>query len=183
MSMTTDINNNEAVSSNHDTIYTLTTVSQNQVQLVELADQKANILLGILVVVLTIVFVHQDQFLTNKNHFVVAVYIFLLIQATASFLAILVIIPSKLNWEKTSDLDKATNPLFFGVFTNYSEEVYTSFILNNLQDNNSARNLLIHNIYQTGVVLKRKYRFLRYSYIVAILGIVIPALVAFIILI
>lgn len=181
--MTTDINNNETVSSNHDTIYTLTTVSQNQMELVGLADQKANILLGVLVVVLTIVFVHQDQFLTNKNHLVVAVYIFLLIQAAASFLAILVIIPGKLNWEKPSGLEHATNPLFFGVFTNFSEEVYTSFLINNLKDNNSARNLLIHNIYQTGVVLKRKYRFLRYSYIVSILGIVIPAVVALIILI
>ena len=69
------------------------------------------------------------------------------------------------------------NPLFFGFYTRYSEAEYTQYLSSILVDDESARVLLIGDMYQIGLILRRKYRLLRMAYISALLGVLLPVLI------
>ena len=164
----------------HDVIYALRTVHQNQTQLVVLADQKANILIGIVAVVFTILFT-KTHFLTNIHERLLIPFVcFLLMEVLAAFLALFVILPKKIVRPESMKIEDVSNPLFFGIFTKFKQDEYVTFLSDKLIDNQSARVLLITDIYQQGGVLKRKYSLLRYAYTVAAIG--VASLLSFIVL-
>lgn len=65
------------------------------------------------------------------------------------------------------------NPLFFGFFSVYSESEYVDYMTKKLVDNDSARELLLKDLYQVGKVLKRKFTLLKFAYTFATAGIII----------
>lgn len=56
------------------------------------------------------------------------------------------------------------NPFYFGMFTQLDQDSYVEYMLDNLQQDEQARRMLLVDIYQIGRVLQRKYRLLRLSY-------------------
>lgn len=164
--------------SSHDAIYALRTVNQNQTQLVILADQKANILIGVVVVIMTILFARNKLSFDGAISQILPFAIFFVMEIIAAFLALLVIIPKNIDHAKLASVNDMTNPLFFGVFTKAAEEDYVEYMMQRLRDDHAARVMLVRDIYQTGGVLKRKYVLLKYAYAIAILGVTIPVLIA-----
>ena len=155
-----------------DAIQTLRTAHQNQTQLNLMADQKANILIGTLVVVFTVVL---TRLLTLENGILIyPILIFALMQLVPLVLATLVLIPKNIRQTKSKKIEDMPNPLFFGCFTKFSETEYEQFLLQRLSQSHDARALLIHDLYQIGCILKRKYTLLRLAYIFAVLGVVVP---------
>ena len=163
-------------SDDHDVIYTIRTVCQNQTQLIMLADQKANILIGIISVVFTIFFT-RVHFITGLNQWLtIPLAGFVIVETVAAFLALLVIFPRQIKRPKTSSVKELSNPLFFGSFSQFKREDIVDFLLKNMDDNYSARSILITDLYQAGIVLKDKYTLLRYAYLFTISGILLMAL-------
>ena len=160
----------------HDVIYTLRTAHQNQTQLVIMADKKAHILIGVISVILTILFTKVDVQPDLRASFILPFASFLLLEMTAVVLALLVIIPSTKRFNTPPDINNIANPLFFGFFTNYPQEEYVDFLIKRVDDNDAARRALVTDLYQIGCILKKKYRLLRYSYLSATIGILIPLL-------
>ncbi len=158
----------------HDVIYTLRTAHQNQTQLVIMADKKAHILIGVISVILTILFTKFNLETDLRASFILPFAVFLLLEIIAVVLALLVIIPSTKRFKTPADIDNIPNPLFFGFFTNYPQEEYVDFLLKRVDDNDAARRALVTDLYQIGCILKKKYRLLRYSYLSATAGILIP---------
>ncbi|MEM8830396.1 MAG: Pycsar system effector family protein [Cyanobacteria bacterium P01_G01_bin.19] len=163
-----------------DVIYALRTVHQNQMQLILLADQKANILIGIVAVIFTILFTNAN-FLTDISQWLLVPFAcFLLVEVMVAVLALLVIFPKNINRLRKRKIEDMSNPLFFGSFIKFKEYEFVDFLFNELNNDQAARIHLIKDIYQMGLVLKKKYLLLRYAYIFAVIGI---ALLLFLIVI
>lgn len=157
-----------------DVIYTLRTAHQNQTQLLILADQKANILIGAVVVALTIIFARSNLMTTLNSALIVPFGLFLVLELCAFVLALMVITPSVSGRAKLKRVSDIPNPLFFGFFTQFKEDEYVDYLCDKLHNNDMARRLLAADLYQIGCVLKKKYKVLKYAYISAAAGIILP---------
>jgi len=164
---------------NNDVIQTLRTAHQNQTQLNLMADQKANILIGTLVLMFTVVLTRIITLAENDQNVLLILAVFALMQIVPLVLTVLVLIPKNINSANMNRIEDIGNPLFFGFFTQYSQQQYSDYMSAILVDNESARRMLVNDIYQIGLILRRKYRLLRLAYVSALLGVAMPILLWF----
>ncbi|HKO29986.1 MAG TPA: Pycsar system effector family protein [Nitrospiraceae bacterium] len=154
----------------HAAIYALRTVHQCQTQLVVLADQKANILIGVIAVTHTIIFTKVD-FLPNAHPMVLGLFVCaLLIEAVGVCFALLTLLPRGSDRLHTVKIEDVPNLAFFGFFANYPADQYVEYLCRKLGHDESARKFLAMDIYQVGVVLKKKYKSLRLAYVFGMAG-------------
>jgi len=142
--------------------------------LINLADQKANILLGLIVFIITFIFLKSSISLNKNDGLALPIYIFLAFQSLACVLALLVILPRKAPKKLNQSLTDEDNPMFFGCYTKYTQDEYLKFVDQHITDNEQARRAVSRDAYQTGQVLQRKYHYLRLSYLTALIGIIVP---------
>jgi len=166
------VKQHEAVTG-RDAIYALRTVHENQTQLVLLADQKANVLIGIVAVILTILCTRANFLTTLDRKVFILLAGALLIELMGVFFALLVLMPNTTNHLSKMKIEEVPNLFFFGFFTGFNVEEYVGHLTHRLNDDYTARRLLATDLYQVGVVLKRKYVLLRYAYIFAVSGAVL----------
>lgn len=150
--------------SDRDIIYALRTTHQYQTGLINLADQKANILIGLSLVSFTIVFTRTTWLLEQQNLTRYGIILFLIFQLATVLTAVFVILPKMSGYTKSETLGAAPNPMFFGFFTRFSQNEFIEFGLQNFQVDEDARRSLLRDIYQIGTVLNRKYKVLRMAY-------------------
>ncbi len=163
--------NEDSKDDDHDIIYALRTAHQNQTQLNLMADQKANILVGTIVIFLTFLMTRYNISDLNDHWLILLLSSIILLEMVSLLLGIMVIKP-RAKWSGHKlNINEMPNPLFFGFFTSFSEQNYIDFMQQKLTDNHSARELLLKDIYQIGQVLKRKFRLLKYAYNFSALGI------------
>lgn len=148
-----------------DAVQLLRTTQAIQYQLSQMADTKANI-------VLAITFVIFSAALSQAKGGA-APPLPLLIMGIAAFLAatlaVMAVLPS-VGAPKPRP-DGPANILFFGAFSQLSEEEFTSRLLGSLNDNRAVFETFAHDIYQNGRVLAfKKYRLLGYAYRVLLVG-------------
>jgi len=163
---------NPEKSSDHDVIYALRTIHQSQTQLVILADQKANILIGIVAVVLTIICTKAGFLIDLDRYALIPIAAFIVLEIAALLFALLVIMPKATKISESMTLETIPNPLFFGFFTQFSQAEYIDHIVNKLDSDKSSRYFIIKDLYQVGCVLKKKYTLLRYAYISTVMGVI-----------
>lgn len=161
--------------SDRDVIYALRSVHQTQVQLNSMADQKANILTGAIVIILTMAAARIPGVLESATIFQQWMIACLgLFQVAALIVSILVLMPKVVSrigkGEKTTQVKDIPNPFFFGFFTQVDEDTYVDFIINDLNTNFAARKYMGKDIYQNGRVLDKKYKLLRLAFILALTG-------------
>ena len=164
-------------SADNDVIQTLRTAHQNQTQLNLMADQKANILIGTLVLMFTVVFTRLLTLVEYTEQMIIPIMAFIFLEMIPLVLTTLVLIPKNISGKKITKVEEMPNPLFFGFFTQFSERQYQDHMASILTSNESAREFLVKDIYQIGVILKRKYTLLRMAYIFAMLGVIVPVFI------
>jgi len=81
----------------------------------------------------------------------------------ACVFAFLAVLPN-LKRTQLNQRERLRSPFYFGEFTRLPEDEYVQRMMDELADNVAAREAMLHQIYQLGMVLKRKYNFLRLSY-------------------
>lgn len=154
-------------------IHLVRTATQVNLTLSQMADQKASILMGATFVVFTIA-VGQ----AGKGNFPVALMVLAISAFLSALFAVVAILPS-INPPKASSGEE--NILFFGVFTQMSEEDFTRQVLSRMGSDEQAFRAMLRDIYQNGQVLQRKkYRYLGYAYRIFLAGLTVT-LVAFLI--
>ena len=165
-----EVNPQRTIPEGQDVIHTLRTAQQHQVTLSMIADQKANIIIGFALIFFSVI---QSQIFARE--FTRAVYFWplsaLSLTVFASFfMAILVVLPRFKSSKPITKPSEMPNPLFFGFFAAFSQDQYCDYMMETVNSNKAARELMVKDLYQIGVVLKRKYELLRWSYIALAVG-------------
>jgi len=154
------------------------TTSKNHLQLSAMADNKANIMISINAIILSIVVSVLIRKFEESPFLIVPTLVLTLVCLLTIVFAILATRPnvSRGTFSKYDIINKKTNLLFFGNFHSVSLDDYEWGMKEMLKDGDYLYSSLIRDIYFLGVVLGRKYKLLRICYTLFMYGFVIAVL-------
>jgi hypothetical protein len=147
-------------------VHLVRTATQANLTLSQMADQKASILMGATFVVFTIAI---GQARTGPiPHALLALAGFSFLSAMCAVAAVLPAISGK------GGAGGQPNMLFFGTFTQWSEDEFADHVLEELGDDEQIYRTMLRDIHQNGMVLQhKKYRFLRLAYLLFLSGLIV----------
>ena len=155
---------------------------RNHLTLSDIADTKSNILLSVNAIILSVVLANLIPKLDNPTNFylIYPTAIFLIFTVATMVLAVIATRPNVTRGKFTKDdvESKRVNLLFFGNFHQMKLEEYEWAIQELIKDKDYVYSSLTKDLYFLGLVLNRKYKILRWTYTIFIIGIVI-SVVAF----
>lgn len=158
------------------------TTSHNHILLSEMADNKANILITINSIILSVVVSVLVRKVEQNMDLVIPTIILVAACLATMVSAILATRPnvSSGRFSREDIKNKRTNLLFFGNFHGMEIENYEWAMKEMMKDGDYLYGSLIKDIYFLGRVLGRKYRYLRRSYNIFMYGFVV-AIISFVI--
>lgn len=152
--------------------------SSNHIQLSEMADSKANILISVNAIIISVILSVLLRKLQTDPYLTIPTLIFLSASVITIVIAILATRP-KLNEGTFNDEDvknKRTNLLFFGNFHKMQLKEYEDAMRVMMTDADYLYSSMVQDIYHLGTVLGRKYRLIRMAYTIFMVGIVISVI-------
>lgn len=136
-------------------------------QLSQMADQKASILMGATFVVFTLA-IGQMR---GGGDYLLPLVVLALFAFVAAVFSMLAVLPKV---TRTSQVGAKDNILFFGVFTALSEDDFADRVIDALETDDAMYRMMLRDVHQNGLVLQRKkYRYLGYAYRTFIAGLVL----------
>ena len=134
--------------------------SDNHVELSGMADGKANILISVNAIIISVILTVLLRRLQVDTYLTIPTIIFLAFSVGTIVIAILATLPKVTGgtFSEQDIIDKKTNLLFFGNFHKTSLEDYERAMRTMMTDSNYLYGSLIKDIYFLGVVLGRKYK-------------------------
>ncbi len=152
--------------------------SANHLKLSEMADHKANILISVNTIVISVVLSVLLRKLQEETYLIIPTTIFLLVAVATIVVSILATRPkiSGGSFTISEVKEKKTNLLFFGNFYKATYEQYNEAMRDMMLDTDYLYGSLIKDIYYLGAVLGRKYRLIRLAYNIFMIGIIISVL-------
>lgn len=156
----------------------------NHTQLSQIADSKANILLSVNAIIISISLSTLIPKLDapGNAHLVTPTFVLLLFSVISIIFAILSTKPKVTTGSFTRQQikDQKVNLLFFGNFYKMPLEEYQWAMNEMMQDKDYLYNSMIKDLYYLGLVLNRKYKLLRITYNIFMLGIIV-SVIAFVV--
>lgn len=152
--------------------------SQNHLHLSDMADGKANILISVNSIIISVILSVLLRKLEVDAYLTIPTIIFLVFSVSTIVLAILATRPkiSEGRFSKNDIVGKRTNLLFFGNFYKSSLDEYKWAMSTMMQDKDYLYGSLIQDIHQLGKVLGRKYKLIRAAYNVFMIGIIVSVI-------
>lgn len=152
--------------------------SSNHLRLSEMADHKANILISVNAIIISVILSVLLRKLQDETYLIIPTIIFLLVAVTTIVISILATRPKISGGSFTMDEVKAkkTNLLFFGNFFKATYSQYDEAMRDMMLDTDYLYGSLIKDIYYLGTVLGRKYKLLRLAYNIFMIGIVVSVI-------
>ena len=137
-----------------------------QMELTALADNKANMMISINGIIISIIIAAVAPKLDSNPWLLLPSSVFLAGTLISIIFAILAARPRVNRMPITlEDLANSQgNILFFGNFANLSKEHFTEGMLDLMQDKLVMYETMIHNIHDIGLVLNRKFGLLKWAY-------------------
>lgn len=156
----------------------LRVTSENHLKLSDMADHKANILISVNAIIISVILSVLLRKLQEEQYLLIPTIIFLVVAVTTIVISILATRPKISEGIFTPEdiAEKKTNLLFFGNFHKATYEQYNSAMRDMMLDTDYLYGSLIKDIYFLGVVLGRKYKFIRWAYNIFMIGIVVSVL-------
>ncbi len=154
------------------------TTLKNHLELSAIADSKANILLSVNAIIISIALSNLIPKLDNNSFLVVPTLVLIIFSVTSVILSVLSTRPNISNVKVTRDMvrNKQTNILFFGNFFKMGLKDFEWGIQYLIDHEDVLYNSMTKDLYYLGLVLERKYRLLRITYTVFMIGIVLSSL-------
>jgi predicted metal-dependent HD superfamily phosphohydrolase len=151
------------------------TTSRNHLALSSIADNKANIMISVNTILISIIIASVFRRLPEYPNLLVPVVALIFVCLITIVLSILATRPHITSGTFTKDdiMNKKTNLLFFGNFHSMSQEDYEWGVREMMQDADYLYGSLTKDIYFLGKVLGKKYRLLRYAYTTFMIGFVV----------
>jgi predicted metal-dependent HD superfamily phosphohydrolase len=160
------------------------TTLRNHLKLSDIADTKANILLSVNAIIISLALANIIPKLDNPSnqHLMIPTLILICFSVAAIILSILSTRPNVTSGEFTKEQVKKrdVNILFFGNFHKMTFENYLWGVKEILKDKDYVYEALVKDLYLLGKVLERKYRLLRITYTIFMAGIIISVVSFFI---
>lgn len=138
----------------------------HHVHLTRMVDQKANILLGASLVLVSAI----QAWFANGLPINAAMVLLMITAALTSVFSLITVIPRVVSSENSTPID---NPFFFGSFANLTFDQYMMEIDQQVSTNEDTRRHLAHSIFYMGKVLIRKHKSLRRSYLILSFGVLL----------
>ena len=142
-----------------------------------MADTKANILLSISSVLLSISLTQAAD-----PRFTASVVVLVSFLLVTIFLALMTVIPKLQSFrhKKLTVHDPNYSPLFFGNYVDISYEEYARDMEEIMNDSDRTYEIMVREIYFSGVyLLNSKYRYIRYGYMFFFAGLILSTAIFF----
>ena len=152
--------------------------ARNQINLSSIADNKANILISINSIVLTVLLSIGIGKISDYPVITFPAIVFITTCLSTIVFAILSTRP-KISSGKFTEEDihnKKINLLFFGNFYNMSLEEYEWAVKEMMADQNYLYSSMIRDQYSLGKVISQKYRLLRIAYTIFMIGLILSSI-------
>ena len=152
--------------------------SENHLRLSDMADGKANILISVNAIIISVILSVLIRKLEVDAYLTIPTILFLISSVATIIIAILATMPkiSAGNFSKEDVINKTTTLLFFGNFYKSSLEEYEWGMDIMMKDKDYLYGSLIKDIHHLGKVLGRKYKLIRLAYMVFMIGIIVTVL-------
>jgi hypothetical protein len=152
---------------------------RNHIQLSQIADGKANIMLSINSIIISVVLSFLFPRFDQNPILVLPTSVLILVCVSALVFSIISTIPKVTRgvFTKEEIRDKTANLLFFGNFYKMDLEDFEWGINEMMKDKEFLYGAMIRDFYNLGKVLSFKFKYLRISYIVFMLGVIFSVLV------
>jgi predicted metal-dependent HD superfamily phosphohydrolase len=153
---------------------------RNHITLSDIADTKANILLSVNAIIISLALSSLLPKLDNpSNHYLIyPTIIFILFTVASIVLSVLATRPNitKGEFTKQDVADKKVNLLFFGNFHQMKLDDFEWAMEEMMKDRDYLYGSLTKDLYFLGLVLNRKYNILRLTYTVFMIGIIVSVI-------
>ncbi len=153
---------------------------RNHITLSDIADTKANILLSVNAIIVSLVLSNLIPKLDNPSnaHLIYPTVIFVMFTITAMILSVLATRPNVTSgkFTKADVKAKKVNLIFFGNFHKMELEDFEWAMGEMMQDRDYLYSSMKKDLYFLGKVLNRKYKILRLTYTIFIIGIIISVI-------
>ncbi|MCP5047944.1 MAG: hypothetical protein GY940_12280 [bacterium] len=152
---------------------------RNHIALSQIADQKANIMLTVNSIIISMSLSFLFPRFETDPWLVIPTSVLLTVCVSALIFGIISIIPrvSKGVFTKEQIRNKQANLLFFGNFYKMDFEDFEWGMYEMMKDRDFLYGSMIRDFYNLGKVLSVKYKYLTFSYMVFMVGLVISVLV------
>ncbi len=163
-----------------DTLFRVTL--NNHTRLSDIADSKANILLSVNAIIISIALSTLIPKLGSpKNEYLLLPSIVMLLSSVVSIVFAILATKPNVTYESFNEEDvknKKVNLLFFGNFYQMSLDAYVEAMEDLMKDRDYLYNSMTRDLFFLGKVLERKYRLLSITYTIFMVGIIL-SVVAF----
>ena len=153
---------------------------RNHITLSDIADTKANILLSVNAIIISLVLSNLVSKLDNpsNDYLIWPTLIFAVSTVISIVLSVLATRPNVTSGKFTKDdvANKKVNLLFFGNFHKMKLDEFEWAMTEMMQDRDYLYGSLTKDLYFLGLVLNRKYSLLRLTYTVFMIGIIISVI-------
>ncbi len=165
--------NSEKISGNRSAQMMFKTALRNHIDLTNIADNKANILLSISTGVLTFGLPIATSYLEMSPYLKVPTVILMLTCLFTIIFATLATRPIKMNGQSTPEQlsQGKTNLFFFGNFYKMDISDYQNHLKNIISNEEYLENIIISDLFYLGKALGDKYAKLRVCYLIFMIGI------------
>ncbi|MER3375467.1 MAG: DUF5706 domain-containing protein [Allomuricauda sp.] len=160
------------------TLYRVTL--KNHLKLSDIADTKANILLSVNAIIISLVLANLLTKLDNPSntYLIYPTMILILFSIVSMVLSVLATRPNVTSGKFTKEdvEQKRVNLLFFGNFHKMELDEYEWALKELVKDKDYVYSSLTKDLYYLGLVLNKKYRILRLTYNIFMIGMIISVL-------
>ncbi|WP_149303980.1 Pycsar system effector family protein [Pareuzebyella sediminis] len=157
---------------------------RNHLKLSDIADTKANILLSVNAIIISLLLTNLIPKLDNptNDYLIYPTGIFVLFSIASMVMSVLATRPNITEGEfSKEDVEKKkVNLLFFGNFHKMKLNDYEWAMQELIKDQTYVYNTLSKDLYFLGVVLNKKYKLLRWTYTIFMIGIILSTIAFFV---
>ena len=150
-------------------------MSNSQTNLSAMADSKANIMISVNSIIMSIMISGLLTVVIQNKHLAIPFFLLVIVCLAAIVFSILATRPKITSGRFTEEdiQNKKVNLLFFGNFYNMTVKEYEWGMQELLNSRDYLYDSMIKDIYFLGIVLAKKYKFLRISYNIFMYGLIL----------
>lgn len=154
------------------------TALRNHIDLTGIADSKANLMLSVNAMIVTIGLPAFSKYLSGTSYLIIPGVVFLLTSVASMIIATLSTRPIKVdgNTDLTQLKSGSTNLFFFGNFYKMQNDQYQEAIKTVVADRENLDASFVNDLFHLGIALGNKFRLLRLCYNVFVIGLCLSVL-------